>query len=151
MLCKLKCLYMYMCVLCSSRHTATFQCVWDAACTSALDDVRASPSSPDTLIHPLLLPSSTLISLSLSLQSFSSLGDLSSIVWGVFQSLDRQTDECMKDCVLIPVTVWESIGAYTWSELSETSSLKPERFDWQLLNQYKSPERERERARESGN
>lgn len=112
-----------------SRHIATFQCVRDAACTSALDDVRASPSSPDaltTLCSSLPLHSS----LSLCLFCHSLLwGILSSIVWGVFQSLDRQTDECLKDCGVISVAVCESIGVDTWSELSETSSLVPERFD----------------------
>lgn len=88
-------------------------------------------------------------SLSLCLFCHSHLwGILSSIVWGVFQSLDRQTDERLKDCCVISVAVRENRGGYlqwtlrnlqsgarsVWLTAAEPIQISKERVGmWKLL------------------
>ncbi len=132
---------MCICVsVCVSWHLSVCErcsmhfCAWWCESVPQFPRYTLPPSAPPFLY--------THLSLSLSLLSFSSLGDSELYSLGCLQFLDRQTDERLKDCCLISVAVCECIGADTWSELSETSSLVPEGFDWQLLNLYKSPKSE---------
>lgn len=144
-----KCLNVYMYVCVSLDAQPPFQCVRDAACTSALDDVRASPSSPDALIHPLLILSSTLISLSLSLLSFSSLGDSELYSLGCL-SVSWQADRWALEGLLRDFcgSVWDYRGGYlewtlrnlqsgasrVWMTAAEPIQISKERvWMWNLL------------------